>query len=142
MQDDARKATEQAELGSNAVAPTIRDKWNAAKKENGDADEITLPNGEVVKGHYVLTESGAASASHQATNGFAETEGFPIDENGQSVNDRDYKRDQEAQQVTRSMATDYDQRAFAVACGGEPRGCGAFGQRTHNGWRTGCTRWN
>ena len=112
MQDDARKATEQAELGSNAVAPTIRDKWNAAKKENGDADEITLPNGEVVKGHYVLTESGAASASHQATNGFAETEGFPIDENGQSVNDRDYKRDQEAQQVTRSMATDYDQRAL------------------------------
>lgn len=112
MQDDARKATEQAELGSNAVAPTIRDKWNAAKKENGDADEITLPNGDVVKGHYVLTESGAASASHQATNGFAETEGFPIDENGQSVNDRDYKRDQEAQQVTRSMATDYDQRAL------------------------------
>ena len=112
MQDDARKATEQAELGSNAVAPTIRDKWNAAKKENGDADEITLPNGKVVKGHYVLTESGAASASHQATNGFAETEGFPIDENGQSVNDRDYKRDQEAQQVTRSMATDYDQRAL------------------------------
>lgn len=112
MQDDARKATEQAELGSNAVAPTIRDKWNAAKKENGDADEITLPNGEVIKGHYVLTESGAASASHQATNGFAETEGFPIDENGQSVNDRDYKRDQEAQQVTRSMATDYDQRAL------------------------------
>lgn len=112
MKDDARKATEQAELGSNAVAPTIRDKWNAAKKENGDADEITLPNGEVVKGHYVLTESGAASASHQATNGFAETEGFPIDENGQSVNDRDYKRDQEAQQVTRSMATDYDQRAL------------------------------
>ena len=112
MQDDARKATEQAELGSNAVAPTIRDKWNAAKKENGDADEITLPNGEVVKGHYVLTESGAASASHQATNGFAETEGFPIDENGQSVNDRDYKRDQAAQQVTRSMATDYDQRAL------------------------------
>lgn len=112
MQDDARKATEQAELGSNAVAPTIRDKWNAAKKENGDADEITLPNSDVVKGHYVLTESGAASASHQATNGFAETEGFPIDENGQSVNDRDYKRDQEAQQVTRSMATDYDQRAL------------------------------
>lgn len=112
MQDDARKATEQAELGSNAVAHTIRDKWNAAKKENGDADEITLPNGEVVKGHYVLTDSGAASASHQATNGFAETEGFPVDENGQSVNDRDYKRDQEAQQVTRSMATDYDQRAL------------------------------
>ena len=35
--------------------------------------------GEVVTGHYVLTESGAASASHQATNGFAETEGYPVD---------------------------------------------------------------
>lgn len=106
----------------NSAAPTvdsahqvderISQKWNDANKIDGDADEITLPNGESVKGHYVLTESGAASASHQATNGFAETEGFPVDENGQSVNDRDYKRDHEAQEVTRSMASDYDSRAL------------------------------
>ena len=111
-EEELRKAAEQAERGSHAVGESIRNKWNTAKKENGESDEITLPNGETIKGHYVLTESGAASASHQATNAFQETEGFPVDENGQSVNDRDYKRDQEAQQVTRSMSAIYDQRAL------------------------------
>ena len=111
-EEELRKAAEQAERGSHAVGESIRNKWNTAKKENGESDEITLPNGETIKGHYVLTESGVASASHQATNAFQETEGFPIDENGQSVNDRDYKRDQEAQQVTRSMSAIYDQRAL------------------------------
>ena len=108
----AQKAAEQEALGSNAVAPAIKEKWENAPKVDGGADEITLPNGEVVTGHYVLTESGAASASHQATNGFAETEGYPVDVNGETVNDRDYKRDAEAQQVTRGMATDYDSRAL------------------------------
>ena len=108
----AQKAAEQEALGSNAVAPAIKEKWEDAPKVDGGADEITLPNGEVVTGHYVLTESGAASASHQATNGFAETEGYPVDVNGETVNDRDYKRDAEAQQVTRGMAADYDSRAL------------------------------
>ena len=108
----AQKAAEQEALGSNAVAPAIKEKWENARKVDGGADEITLPNGEVVTGHYVLTESGAASASHQATNGFAETEGYPVDVNGETVNDRDYKRDAEAQQVTRGMAADYDSRAL------------------------------
>ena len=108
----AQKAAEQEALGSNAVAPAIKEKWENAPKVDGGADEITLPNGEVVTGHYVLTESGAASASHQVTNGFAETEGYPVDVNGETVNDRDYKRDAEAQQVTRGMAADYDSRAL------------------------------
>lgn len=107
-EDSAAPAVDSA----HQVDERISQKWNDANKIDGDADEITLPNGESVKGHYVLTESGAASASHQATNGFAETEGFPVDENGQSVNDRDYKRDHEAQEVTRSMASDYDSRAL------------------------------
>ena len=108
----AQKAAEQEALGSNAVAPAIKEKWENAPKVDGGADEITLPNGEVVTGHYVLAESGAVSASHQATNGFAETEGYPVDVNGETVNDRDYKRDAEAQQVTRGMAADYDSRAL------------------------------
>ena len=118
----AQKAAEQEAVGSNAVAPAIKEKWENAPKVDGGADEITLPNGEVVTGHYVLTESGAASASHQATNGFAETEGYPVDVNGETVNDRDYKRDAEAQQVTRGMAADYDSRALqssvVVRCDG------------------------
>lgn len=109
---EERKAQERAELGSNNVAPSIREKWDAAVKAEGNADEITLANGERVTGHYVLVESGAASPSHNALNGFAKTDGFPMDENEQSVNDRDYERDPNAQSITRQIANEYDNRAL------------------------------
>ena len=110
--EQAQKAAAQAELGSNNVAPAIRDKWNNAQKTVGSADEIVLANGEKITGHYVLVESGVASPSHNANNGFTKTEGFPVDENGNSVNDRDYERDQDAQRITRDIASRYDSRAL------------------------------
>ena len=109
---EAQKAAEQAEVGTHNVAPAIKEKWDAARKIEGAANEIVLPNGEKVAGRYVLVESGAASPSHNATNEFTKTEGFPIDENGQSVNDRDYERDKDAQRITRNIASDYDSRAM------------------------------
>lgn len=109
---EAQKAAEQAEVGTHNVAPAIKEKWDAARKIGGAANEIVLPNGEKVAGRYVLVESGAASPSHNATNEFTKTEGFPIDENGQSVNDRDYERDKDAQRITRDIASDYDSRAM------------------------------
>ena len=110
--EQAKKAEEQALIGTNNVSPAIRDKWNNAPKIDGAANEIVLPNGEKVAGHYILAESGAASPSHNATAEFAKTEGFPIDDNDQSVNDRDYERDQDAQTITREMAGNYDSRAM------------------------------
>jgi len=110
--EEERKAREREATGANNVAPNIREKWEGASKVEGNADEITLANGERIAGHYVLVESGAASASHDALNGFAKTEGFPLDENEQSVNDRDYERDQNAQQITRQIAAEYDSRAL------------------------------
>ena len=107
----ARKEAEQAALGANNVSPAIRDKWVNAPKVEGAQDEIVLPNGEKVAGRYYLVESGAASASHDSNNGFAKTEGFPVDENGGSVNDRDYERDMDAQRITRDIANNYDSRA-------------------------------
>ena len=110
--EQAKKADEQALIGTNNVSPAIRDKWNNAPKIDGAANEIVVPNGEKVAGHYILAESGAASPSHNATAEFAKTEGFPIDDNDQSVNDRDYERDQDAQTITRGMAGNYDSRAM------------------------------
>lgn len=111
-EEEARKTAEQAEVGTHNVAPAIKEKWDAVHKVEGAANEIVLPNGEKVAGHYVLVESGAASPSHNATNEFTKTEGFPIDENGQSVNDRDYERDKDAQRITREIAGNYDSRAL------------------------------
>lgn len=108
----AQKAAEQAEVGTHAVNPKIKAKWNGAAKVEGNPNALTLADGFTIRGHYVLTEAGAASASHDVNNAFEPTEGFPIDENGESVNDRDYKRDTDAQRIVRDIANNYDSRAL------------------------------
>ena len=107
----ARRAEQEAR-GAHAVHPAIKQKWENAKKVEGFESEIPLPNGEKVSGRYVLVESGAATPSHNAAEGFAKNEGFPVDENGNTVNDRDYERDKSAQDITRTMADNYDSRAI------------------------------
>ena len=108
----AEKAAEQAEVGTHAVNPKLKEKWDKSTKVEGNANAITLADGSTIRGHYVLTEAGAASASHDVSNAFEPTEGFPIDENGESVNDRDYKRDVDAQRIVRDIAQNYDSRAL------------------------------
>ena len=109
---EAEKKAEQETVGTHAVNPKIKEKWDAAPKVVGNADIITLPDGSKLRGHYVLTEAGAATASHNVNNAYKPTEGFPIDENGQSVNDRDYERDEDARKISRSIADNYDSRAL------------------------------
>ncbi len=108
----AEKQAEQERIGVHAINPKIREKWDSAPKIEGHTDAITLPDGSTVRGRYVLTEAGAASASHDVNNAYMPTEGFPIDENGQSVNDRDYMRDKDAQRIVEQMAGAYDNRAL------------------------------
>lgn len=108
----AEKAAEQAEVGTHAVNPKIKEKWDESTKVEGNANALTLADGSTIRGHYVLTEAGAASASHDINNAFEPTEGFPIDENGESVNDRDYKRDTDAQRIVRDIANNDDSRAL------------------------------
>ena len=108
----AEKAKEQETIGTHAVNPKIKEKWDRAAKVEGNPNALTLADGSTLRGHYVLTEAGAASASHDINNAFEPTEGFPIDENGESVNDRDYKRDTDAQQIVRDIARNYDSRAL------------------------------
>ena len=108
----AKKAAEQAEVGIHAVNPKIKAKWDGSTKVEGNPNAITLADGSTIRGHYVLTEAGAATASHDVNNAYEPTEGFPVDENGESVNDRDYKRDRDAQRIVRDMADSYDSRAL------------------------------
>lgn len=108
----AEKAAEQEAVGTHAVNPKIKAKWDGSTKVEGNPNAITLADGSTIRGHYVLTEAGAATASHDVNNAYEPTEGFPIDENGESVNDRDYKRDRDAQRIVRDMADNYDSRAL------------------------------
>lgn len=108
----AEKAAEQAEVGTHAVNPKIKAKWDGATKVEGNPNAITLTDGSTLRGHYVLTEAGAATASHDVNNAYEPAEGFPVDENGESVNDRDYKRDRDAQRIVQDIADNYDSRAL------------------------------
>lgn len=108
----AEKAAEQEAIGTHAVNPKIKAKWDGSTKVEGNPNAITLADGSTIRGHYVLTEAGAATASHDVNNAYEPTEGFPVDENGESVNDRDYKRDRDAQRIVRDMADNYDSRAL------------------------------
>lgn len=91
---------------------TIKRKWTESAKFKGSANALTLADGSVLDGCYYLVASGAVTASHNALNGFVPSEGFPTDANGLSVNDRDYQRDKDAQDITRGIAAAYDSRAI------------------------------
>ena len=110
---EARKQAEaeRKAVGNENPMPAITEKWNNATKVDGHRDEIMLPDGTPLKGHYVLHESGASSPSHNPAT-WQKTDGFPMDANDNSVNDRDYERDHDAQEHTQSIARQYDQRAL------------------------------
>lgn len=110
--EQRKAAAEQVKQEQKAGFPGIQQRWNETLKIVGAPDEIRLPNGETVTGHYVLTDAFAPTPSHNPATGFAMTEGFPVDENGKTVNDRDYERDRAAQQSVLDKAAKYDQRAL------------------------------
>lgn len=90
----------------------IQTRWAAGRKLSGACNVLTLADGGTLAGVYYLAEAGTATPSHNALNGFVPSEGFPTDENGHSVNDRDYQKDGDAQQITRDIASHYDARAI------------------------------
>lgn len=90
----------------------IKERFDDARKIYGATDEIITASGTKVRGRYVLCESGVVTPSHDPFRSFAKSEGFPTDENGQTVNDRDYERDMDAQKITQQIADGYDSRAL------------------------------
>lgn len=102
-------AMEAGRVGS-AGDPVVN-RWDNAIKVEGIKDVITLANGEKIEGVYVLTTADAPSPSHNVFANFAKTEGFPVNEHGKTVNDRDYEADQAAQTIVRQRANKYDERA-------------------------------
>lgn len=106
---DAISTEEAGRVGT--AAQSITEKWNDSEKVEGMEDVITLANGEKIPGRYVLTTSEAPSPSHDINRNFAKTEGFPTNDQGKTVNDRDYEADQQAQLLVQQRANNYDERA-------------------------------
>ena len=112
-QEEERRQAEEAgsRSAATAVGREITDRWNGAEKIQGTQDAIITPSGRTLRGRYVLAEEGAATPSHDPETGFAKSAGFPVDKNGNTVNDRDYERDHAAQQYVHRVAAGYDGRA-------------------------------
>lgn len=85
-------------------------RWINGKK-TGSNDTYILPNGEELSGVYVLVEAEDVLPSHNPFNGYSKTEGFPTDENGNTVNSRDYENNPEYRKGVEEKAKSYDMRA-------------------------------
>jgi predicted kinase/TfoX/Sxy family transcriptional regulator of competence genes len=66
---------------------------------------IKLPNGETPRGQFAIVELNDVLASHNEHT-FSSTDGYPLDINGQNVNDRNYQQDQNAQAKVQEFAQD------------------------------------
>ena len=69
----------------------------------GRERQITLPNGKIHRGQFVLTDLDDILASHNEIN-FSSTEGYPLNTYGQNINDRNYKDDPALQNAVVSIA--------------------------------------
>ena len=100
--------TDDAHEASNAAAK----KFLSATRIKGNTVTKRLPDGTKISGHYEIVPAESLTPSHDAMNGYKMSEGFPADENGHTVNDRDYEHDKFAQQTTDQMAQKYSGQAI------------------------------
>lgn len=70
--------TNQVVENPNQVGQVIIDRYESAKKVIGNSATITAPNGEVLKGRYVLVSAYAVTPSHNPFDGYNTSEGFPL----------------------------------------------------------------
>lgn len=108
FQQAPEKKTEEVELAPGFDG--LVQKFQGAPKKVGFAHTKTLPDGTKLKGHYVLLDANAVTASHDPANGWQPTEGFPLS-GGQSANSRDYTKPANRTD-TEMMAQRYDGRAL------------------------------
>jgi len=80
-----------------AEAPVAATKLSPIKSLVGDAIVISMPDGSELTGQYVIAAVSDVHASHIPSSGFAKDPLFPVDDKGNTVNDRDYEKDKAAQ---------------------------------------------
>ena len=108
------KATMEAEAKPSEGDVSLskpREKFESGTRIVGNKRTRTLPDGSKIKGHYELVEADSLTPSHNANDGYKKSEGFPVNEEGRTINDRDYENDKDAQRVTDMIAKNYDGQA-------------------------------
>jgi predicted kinase len=69
----------------------------------GRSRKLSLPNGEEHKAYYAIVDLNSIKASHNEIS-FSNTEGYPVNSNGENINDRNYKGDVSAQNNVNKIA--------------------------------------
>lgn len=98
--------------GANQAGSVASQKFQGAPRLVGNKRSRTLPNNEKIKGHYEIVPAESLTPSHDATNGYKKSDGFPVDAEGRTTNDRDYENDKAAQQSTDQIALRYNGQAI------------------------------
>ena len=111
LSETSTGSVSQSKEKSSSGLDKIREKYNSSRHIDGDKDEIYIGD-ESIKGKWKLVEAEAPSASHDEVT-FQKTEGFPTNEDGSTINDRDYEYDKTAQMTVISVAGKYDGRALS-----------------------------
>lgn len=99
---------------SQEAAPdfqALKDKYRKGKSAEGGEDEIYI-GGETLSGRWKMVEAQSPSASHDEKT-FRKTPGFPKNEDGSTVNDRDYQADRAAQETVLSIAANFNGHALS-----------------------------
>ena len=89
----------------------VREKFESGKRIVGNKRTRTLADGSKLRGHYEIVEADSLTPSHNANDGYKKSDGFPVNEEGRTINDRDYENDKQAQLVTDMIAMKYDGQA-------------------------------
>lgn len=99
------------EVGSVGSVGVAREKFESGLRVVGNKRTRTLADGTKLKGHYEIVEADSLTPSHNANDGYKKSDGFPVNEEGRTINDRDYENDKQAQLVTDMIAMKYDGQA-------------------------------
>lgn len=99
------------EVGSVGSVGVAREKFESGTRVVGNKRTRTLADGSKLRGHYEIVDADSLTPSHNANDGYKKSEGFPVNEEGRTINDRDYENDKQAQLVTDMIAMKYDGQA-------------------------------
>lgn len=100
----------EAEQGGDTNERTARAKqrFDSAPKVKGRHGSITLPNGEEIEGTYYVVSADGLTPTHDPFNHFGKHPDAPVDQEGRTLNDRDYEHDGEAQNTVLKHGGEYN----------------------------------
>ncbi len=108
-----KTASEEAPAQENVhtAGSVAGEKFDKATKIKGRKGTRTLADGTKIKGTFMIVPAESLTPSHDVSNRYKKSEGFPVNEEGRTINDRDYEHDKDAQDVTDKIAANYDGQA-------------------------------